>query len=98
MIVTKTVYLIAKASLQYNEKTYEFEDFVEYIAWPYDSYGEQGKCVAQMEVQFDAGPELNPIQLRLEELEKEKTKLQADFQSRITEIQRQINECLAIEG
>ena len=96
MIVTKTVYLIAKSVNQYNFKTNEFEDKVVYTVWPHDEYDGK-KAVASTEVYFEC-EEVDPIQMRIQDLEGQKKSLEADFQSRITEIQRQINECLSIEG
>lgn len=96
MIVTKTVYLIAQSVNEYNFRTDEFEDKVVYTVWPYDEYDGK-KAVSSMEVSFEC-EQLDPIQMRLQDLEGQKKSLEADFQARITEIQRQINECLAIEG
>ena len=97
MIVTKTVYLIAKPTTDYNFELGEYVDSVEFLPWPYKEYGEY-KAISSTEVSFEISELLNPKQLKIEALEREAQKLKADFQARITEIQHQINECLAIEG
>lgn len=97
MQITKTVYLIAKPSERLNAETYQFEPFVDYQAWVYPDYDEF-KAIAQTEVTFEIAEEPDPRDLKLEALEAQKKKLEGDFQARITEIQRQINECLAIEA
>lgn len=97
MIVTKTVYLIAKPVSDYNFETSKYENKIEYLAWPYAVYGEV-EPIASMEVSFEIEESPDPLQLRLKELEATKTRVEGEFTARITEIQRQINECLAIEG
>ena len=97
MKVTKTVYLIASPSERFNNETYQFEPCVNYQVWVYPDYDEF-KAIAQTEVTFEIPEEPDPRQLKLDALQTQKTKLEGDFQARITEIQRQINECLAIEA
>ena len=97
MQVTKTVYLIAKGSQKYNLETCQVEDCVTFEVWPYDSLSGD-KAVSKVEVTFEVPDNLNARDLRLSVLEAEKKKLQADFNNRVTEIQRQINELLAIEA
>jgi hypothetical protein len=97
MQVTKTVYLIAKGDTKYDFKTGLVSDVVEFEVWPYESYSEH-VAVTKTEVTFEVPDNLNARDLRLSVLEAEKKKLQADFNNKVTEIQRQINELLAIEA
>lgn len=97
MIVTKTVYLIARPRREFDPERGCVVEGIEYFPWLFDKY-EGGQAVSSVDVSFEVSEPLNPIQLRVEALKKEKTRLQADFTARITDIQRQINECLAIEG
>lgn len=97
MQVTKTVYLIAKGSQKYNLETHQLEDHVIFDVWPYEEFSGD-KAVAKVEVTFEVPDNLNARDLRLSVLEAEKKKLQADFNNRVTQIQRQINELLAIEA
>ena len=97
MIVTKTVYLIAIPVNEYDFQTEEYGNKINYMVYPYSTYSEH-ESVASMQISFEVPDSLDPTQLRLKALESEKTRITGDFQARITEIQRQINECLAIEG
>lgn len=97
MKVTKKVYLIAQPSESWNEDACRYEPCIDYQAWFYPEY-DKFKAIAEMEVTFEIAEEPDPRELKLEALEAQKKKLEGDFQARITEIQRQINECLAIEA
>jgi hypothetical protein len=97
MQVTKTVYLIAHGGTKYDSESGRVLDVVNFGVWPYEKYGDQ-TAVTKMEVTFEVPDNLNARDLRLSVLEAEKKQLQADFNNRVTEIQRQINELLAIEA
>lgn len=97
MIVTKTVYLIARPRQEFDSDRGCVVEGIEYFPWMFDKY-EGGQCVSSVDVSFEVSEPLNPIHFRVEALEKEKASLQADFTARINKIQQQINECLAIEG
>ena len=53
--------------------------------------------VCPFEMTFDLPESFNPVEGFVKNLEAEKQKVRADFQARITEIDRQINQLLAIE-
>ena len=97
MQVTKTVYLIAKPVRQYNFEERQYEDTVSYMPWSHPSYGGT-EAVASLEVTFEVPDNFNYHDLKLQELEREKKNIQAEFTKRLTEIQAQINEHLAIEA
>ena len=97
MQVTQMVYLIARPSSKYNPETYSYEDCVAFQVWPYDNYSEV-PAVASLEVTFEVPDNLSAKELKLAELEYERTKLMADFNARITQIQCQINQLTAIEN
>jgi hypothetical protein len=97
MQVTQTVYLIARPSSEYNSETFSYEDCVAFQVWPYDNYAEV-PAVASLKVTFEVPDNLNAKDLKLAELESERTKLMAEFNARITQIQSQINQLTAIEN
>lgn len=53
--------------------------------------------VCPIKLTFDLPEKFNPVEGFVKNLEAEKQKVRADFQARITEIDRQINQLLAIE-
>ena len=97
MIVTKTVYLIAIPYEKWNVDSLQYEPCINYQQWCYPSY-DGFEAISQKEVSFEILEEPDHRQLKINALEAEKAKLEGEFTARITEIQRQINECLAIEG
>lgn len=55
-------------------------------------------CVGKTNVTFDVPENFDIRQPKAKAIEKEMAKVRADFQTRITELQRTYNELLAIEG
>lgn len=54
--------------------------------------------VGTVEVEYEVPDNFNLQQAKAGAIQKEIQKVRADFQARITELQAQYNECLAIEG
>jgi hypothetical protein len=97
MQVTKKVYLCAIPGDRYNYEQGRMEQYVDYTVWCYKEY-DGHPAVAELDVTFEIPDNINPTDLKLVALNRERTKLQADFQNRITEIQAEINSLLAIES
>jgi hypothetical protein len=97
MQVTVKTYLIAKPASEWDSEKGKYVETVEFFPWPYESYSETTALTSQ-EISFEVPDGINAHDLKLQELFAQKTKLQAEFGARITEIQAQINQLTAIEG
>jgi len=93
----QTIFIIPVPNEVWDGESYHYVKKVEPKLWPYDSYDEL-QAIGSVEVEFDFPDNLDHNTLRIEQLEAAKKQLQADFNARVTQIQGQINELLAIEG
>jgi hypothetical protein len=92
-----TTYVFALPDHSWNAEKGCYEKGVHYITWPHDTYGEHTP-VTSAEIEVEIPATFSYEELRLAELKAEQAKVNAEFTARITAIQGQINELLAIEG
>jgi len=93
----QTIFIFPRPAETWDVDSGQYVKKVEPWLWPFDSYSEL-QAIGSIEVEFDFPDNLDHNTLRIEELESSKKRLQADFNARVTQIQSQINELLAIEG
>lgn len=94
---TQTLYILTHADEKYNSATMQYENVVETALWLFPTR-EGWKNLGSVEVTFEVPEDLDYRKLKLEELENTKKIVQAAFNARITELQSQINNLLALEG
>jgi hypothetical protein len=90
------VYLMAKAVARWDAEKRDCVPSVDYFVWPYPTY-QGAEVVNETTITFEI-QELDPKDLKLKELQEEKRRISAEFQAKVTDIQSQINNLLAIEG
>ena len=73
-------------------------DGLKYTFWDYEKLGGGLALVAPYTITLEIPDNFNPNGQFIEALEAEKKKVMAEFQNRITEIDRQISQFLAIES
>lgn len=80
----------------WNEATYSYAPSFKLLTSDMSEYG--WMMLGTVDITFEAPDKVDIRQIKMKALEKEMNKVRADFQVRITELQAQYNECLAIEG
>lgn len=97
MKVSIPVYIHARPQTEYDPPSGTLKPSLLFFAWPYENYdGAEFVCTASMEVDVPATLSVDGVRLAV--LRREQARVQAEFTARITAIQSQINNLLAIEG
>ena len=93
------IYACKPTSTDFLLKDKQIVGGVKYVfdAYDYSDRSEIYTKVCQYALNFDLPESFNPVNAFVANLEAQKKKVRADFQARITEIDRQINQLLAIE-
>ena len=93
--------ITTKMYVFWRKSDYTGEEEFGLIAWDFrtwDANSRGGRVfVKEIEVTFDVPDDFNPVPEQLAILEAAKQKARAEFQARVTEIDRQIQSLLAIE-
>lgn len=89
MQCTKTMYI-------YVEETWDGKIKFDLAVTDMSEFG--WAMVGKTEVTYEVPDNFDFRQVKATAIQKEMNKVRADFQARITELQAQYNECLAIEG
>jgi hypothetical protein len=100
MKVTLKGFIIANKSKRYDAKTGAYVDHISYSFSQFDSskYDANDVVVREQSFEADVPDDFDPRPGIVANLEREKQKITADFQARVTELNAQIQSALAIEA
>jgi hypothetical protein len=92
-----TVYVIPQPTESWDVETCGMKKKVTYFPYCFDTYCKQ-KAITSVEIEVEVPDELTYEDLKLQALREQLANVNAEFGRRVTEINAQINELLAIEG
>jgi hypothetical protein len=97
MQVTQKLYIIPNPQEDWDFDKHEYVKVVKYELWVHGKYSEI-ESIGEVEVTFDVPKTVTYEEVKLAQLEAERTELRANFQMRLTQIEQEIGRYTAIES